>query len=164
MIDAARSTGVSYMIVVDDRCIVHDRLVDVGVVNNSRIHVDHGCVVCKAVAAPFTAGKADAHVAKAVVHAAVVANMRSPVAFEEPVMTAFKAPVGRRPKESRLRSRNPRAGNPVIAIIAVSPIPRRPEPSFFRARRLFIDHQRRRCKTYTDKHSGKRGGRNDREQ
>jgi len=164
MIDAARSAGVRHMVVVDDRRIVHDGLVDIGVVNNSRIHIHHGGVVGEAATAPFSTGKADAHEAEAIVHPAVVANVLAPVAVKEAVMTAFKAPVWRRPKVSGLGSRHPSARNPVIAIVAVGPIAGSPHEPLFRARRLFIDHQRRRSKAYADKHSGKRRGRNDGEQ
>jgi hypothetical protein len=164
MLNAARSTSVGHVIVVDDGRVMHDRRIDIGVVDHSCVHAHHSGVVRKVSAAPFATGKTDAHISEAIVHAAVVANVRAPVTAIEAVRSAFKTPVGRRPEVSRLRSRHPCARNPVIPAVAISPVARRPQKSILWAERLFINHQRRRRNTYADKYSGIRRGRNDAEQ
>ncbi len=126
VLNSARSTRIRNMVVVDDRRVVNDRLVDVRVVNNRRIYVHHGRIVGKLVTAPLTTGESDPHIPKAVVHTTVVSNVRSPIAIKEAILTALKAPVRWRPKEARLRCRHPRARNPVITIFAVSPVAGRP--------------------------------------
>ena len=78
--NAARSASIGYMVVIDDGCVVHDRLVHVGVVNDGRIHPHHGSIVGKVATAPFAASEADAHISESVVDAAVVADVLSPVA------------------------------------------------------------------------------------
>lgn len=140
VVDSARTTRIGHVVVVDDGRIVNNGRVDIGVVDHSPVHIHDRGVVGKTITTPFTAGEADAHVAEAIIHAAIVADMRSPVTFKEAVMTAFPAPVRGRPKETGLRSRHPGARHPVIAVVAISPVSRGPEPSLFGARRLFIHH------------------------
>jgi hypothetical protein len=156
MLNTASATCISNVVVVHDRRIVNDRFVHIGVVNHGSVHIDYGCVIREVSTAPFTAGKTDAHVTEAVVHAAVVADMETPVAVMEEIMPAFPAPVRRRPKVARLRSRHPGARHPVIAELAISPISRRPQIAVIRARWLHIDWHYRRGDADADKHSGKR--------
>jgi hypothetical protein len=148
------------VIVVDDRRIVNDRLVDIRVVEPAA-HMHDRRVIEEVAAAPFSTGKAHTHIAESVVHAAVVANVCAPIAAMEEIMTAFPAPIRRRPKKARLRSGNPRARHPIVAFIAVSPITRRPHISIFRAWWLHIDWQHRRRNVDANKHSGERRNRND---
>jgi len=152
------------MIVVHDSRVMNDRLIDIGVVNYGSVHVHDRGVVSKVTAAPFTADKADSHEPEAVVHAAVVANMQTPVAIMEKVVPTFPAPIRRRPKIARLRSRYPCAGDPIVAILTVGPVARRPQVSVIGAWRLHINRQHRRRNVDADKHSGKRRRRNDAEQ
>ena len=158
--NAARSARISHMPVIDDRRVVNDRLIPVDVVETAAYMHDRR-VVEEVAAAPFAAGKTDAHVPEAIVDAAVVSNMQSPIAVMEDVMAAVKAPVRGRPEKARLRSRHPRARDPVVAGIAVSPVTRRPDISIIRAERLFINRQHRRSNADTDEHSGKRRRRNE---
>lgn len=64
------------------RCAVHDdRAVNVGVVKDGAVYIDHGGVIAEISAGPAPANEADAAVSKAVVDAAVEANGWSPIAF-----------------------------------------------------------------------------------
>jgi hypothetical protein len=125
--------------------------------------VHHSGVVGKVPAAPFAADKADAAVAEAVVHAAVVADVWSPIAPMEDVESVVPAPIGRRPQVAGLRRWNPGSGDPIIAVIAIGPVAGCPHQARLGARRLLIDRQRRRRKANADKNAGKRRSRQDRE-
>jgi hypothetical protein len=65
--------------IVDDRRVVHDGLVHIGVVDDGSVHVDYSGVVREIMTAPLAADKSDTHVTEAVVDAAVVADVRTPV-------------------------------------------------------------------------------------
>ena len=163
MPDAARSARIGDATVVDDRRVVDNRLIAIDIVK-SAADVHDRRVVEEVSPTPVATGEADTHVAEAIVHAAVVANVRAPVAFMEDVGAAFISPVGRGPQQPGLGSRHPRTRNPVIAGVAVGPVSRRPKPAIFRADRLFINRQDRRSNVNADKNSGKRRCRNQRKQ
>ena len=80
MPDAARAACVGYVAIVDDSGVMDDGLIHIGVVDDSPIHSNYGCVVGEVATAPLTTGEADAHVAEAIVDAAVVADVLSPIA------------------------------------------------------------------------------------
>jgi hypothetical protein len=80
VVDSTRSTAEGYVAVVDDRIALHNRAVDIGIVNHGGVHAHDCCVVDKIVAPPDASSKADAHVTESIVHATVVAHMRSPIA------------------------------------------------------------------------------------
>lgn len=162
MIDAVRSARIGHAIVVDNRRVMHNRRIHIRVVNERWSHMHHGSVIEKAVASPFAAGKTDAHVTEAIVHASVVADVRAPVSSMKDVRAAFKTPVGRRPKQAWLRSRHPCAWNPVVALRPIRPISRRPQVPFFRAGWLFIHRKHRWSNIDADKNSGIRRRRNQR--
>jgi hypothetical protein len=89
----ARSSVIGNVVCVDDRVLLHNRPVHVGGVDNILIHVHHRGVIGKRTASPLSAGEADAPVPKAVVNAAVVAHVRSPVAAMEPVVASVPVPI-----------------------------------------------------------------------
>jgi hypothetical protein len=97
MPDAARSARIGDAPLVDDGRSVDDRLIAVDVVE-AAADMQNRSVVEEASATPVAAGEADAHVAKAIVHTAVVANVRAPVAIMEDVRAAFISPVRRGPQ------------------------------------------------------------------
>jgi hypothetical protein len=162
--DAARTACIGNAAIVDDGGVMHDRRIHIGVVNDGRIHAHHSRVVSEVATAPFASRKADAHVAESIVDAAVVADVGSPVAVVEEIVPTFKAPVGRRPEETWLGSRHPGAGNPVIAVLAVSPVAGGPEIAVLWAERLLVNGQHGRGDTDADNHAGERRCRNDAEQ
>jgi hypothetical protein len=126
-------------------------------------NMHHGSVVGKVSAAPFTADKADAAIAEAIVHTAIVPDVGSPVATMEDIKAVIPAPIRRSPQVARLRRGHPGSGNPVVAVVAIGPVARRPHQPRLGARRLIIDRQRRRRNANTNENSGIRRGRQDRE-
>jgi len=88
MPNAARTAAVGNVIVVDDRSLMDNRLVHIGVVDSPLIHAHHCAVVPEIMAVPFTAHKSNAHVAEAIVHAAVIANVATPVSGVEQIQPA----------------------------------------------------------------------------
>jgi hypothetical protein len=145
MVNAAGPSAIGNVAIVDDCGVVDDCRVDVGVADDGLIHVHDRGVIGKVVSAPLAAGKTDAHVTKAIIHAAVVADVRAPIALVESVVAAFPAPVGGRPQRTLIGGGNPGAGNPEVAVIAPGPKARNPHQVGLRAGRLFIDRQHRRC-------------------
>ena len=144
MLDAVGSTTIGDVAGIHDCRLFDDRCVDVDIGHRGAIHVNNRGVIGECAAIPRAARKADAHVAAAVVHAAVEADVRSPITGMEAITTASKAPVAWSPEGADIRSRHPRAGNPVVAKEAVVPVSRRPDQIRLRAGWLHIDWQRRR--------------------
>ena len=165
VLDAARTAVIGHMVGVDDGVSLHNRPVDVGGVNDSLIHMHHRGVVGKGVAAPFTAGKADAPIAEAVVHAAVVAHVAAPVALMEHIAATGPAPPVGGPESALIGSRHPCAGNPVVIpiVIGIGPVAGNPHQVGFRADGLHINRQFRRRKPHTDDDLCVRRHRNGRE-
>src|ERR1700722_13950699 len=151
VINPARAATESYMSVVCDGVAFHAGPVHIRVVNDRSVHVHHRGVIAEGTASPHAAHKSDAHVAEAVVHAAIVAHMRSPIATVPYVQPVPPAPIAWRPQCALIRRGNPRPRNPVIAVIAVCPKAWRPHPAILRARRLLINRQHRRSESYADK-------------
>jgi hypothetical protein len=163
VVDAARAAAVAYVTVPGDVASFHNSPVHVHRVK-AHAHMHDRGVIGKDAAAPLAAGKADAPVAEPVVHAAVVAHVRSPVAIMEEIAAAGPAPVAGRPQQAGLGRWNPRAGNPIVtAVLVVSPVTGRPHQAGFRARGLLVDRQRRRSNPHADDQLCVRRLRNDRE-
>ena len=97
MPDTARSTVVSHVIGVHNRVLAHDVFVDVGVVNDGRIHAHDGGVVRESSTAPFAADEANTHVPEAVINPAVVAHFIAPIAVVKAVMAIVPTPPRRSP-------------------------------------------------------------------
>ena len=141
-IRAAVEAGVS---VVDDCRVVDDCLIHVDVRNYGRVHGYCCCVVREGAAAPFAAGKTAAAVAESVVHAAIEADLRPPIAFMECVITSVSpAPVPRCPEIARLRCSDPGARDPIVVANAIpGPIAGCPHEIGLGARWL---HVHRKCR------------------
>jgi hypothetical protein len=148
VVNAARTAAIAHMAVPGDVASIHSSAVYVNRVKaHSHMH-DRG-VIGEDSAAPFAAGKADAPIAEAVVHAAVVAHVRAPVAGMEDVHAVLPAPIVGRPQQADRGRGNPRAGNPIVAaVLVVGPITGRPHQAGLRARGLLVDRQRRRRKPH----------------
>ena len=121
--NATRSAVETHMIVV---CVVDDGVV-IDVVHDRDIHVVDRAVVVEVSAAPVAALVAVAGVTKAVVDAAIVADVLAPVATVEPVRVIPIAPVAGGPKCALVGSLNPCAGHPIIAVRRPGPVARRPD-------------------------------------
>ena len=113
---------------------MHDRNVDV---------VDRAVVV-EVPPAPVTALVAEADIPKAVVDAAIEADVRPPVAAVKSIPVMVVAPVAGSPERALVRSLNPYAGSPVVALGTPRPVAGSPEIVVARSRRLFVIGQRRR--------------------
>jgi hypothetical protein len=159
----ARSSAVRHAAVPRDGVSVYDLAVDISGVDSMLIHAHYRTVIVEFVAMPPAAHEADAHVAEAVVHAAVVANVEAPVARMKHEQAVGPAPIGRRPQRAVVGSRHPRPWHPVVAIVAIGPVAGHPHQAGFRAIRLFIYRKRGRSKTHADKDTRERRCRNDRE-
>ena len=153
MIDSVRTATVCDVTGIRDRVSFHNRTVHISVCDDRGVHAHDGRVVGERSVPPFAADESYPHVPEAVVHATVVADVRSPIPVMKPVVPARPAPVRRGPQRTLIRGGNPCTRNPVIAIGAVCPITRRPDQVRLGANRLFIDRQRRRSKPDTDEHS-----------
>ena len=113
--------------------VVHDRDVDI---------VDRA-VVIEVPAAPIAALVAEADVAKAVIDAAIVADMRTPVTPIKSIMVMRVAPVAGGPERALVGSFNPHAGNPIVAHRGIAPIAGSPKIIVAGSLRLVIVGQRR---------------------
>ena len=120
-------------------CFVVDHgTVNVGVVDDRRIHVPHRCVISKDIAVPSAAVETGAIIAVAIVDASVISDVWPPITAVPNIIATRKSPVTRSPKVSRLRNLNPRAGNPKITVLSVGPIAGTPKITLGRARRLLV--------------------------
>src|ERR1017187_5050904 len=88
---------------VDDGVLFNDGaiLVDVGHVDAAKVR--HGAVVGEASAPPPAAPEADAAVAESVVHPAIKADVRTPVAGVPSICATRKSPVAGRPQKANTR-------------------------------------------------------------
>jgi len=79
--------------------VVHNRrVVDVRIVNDRPVHVHDSGVICESATAPFAAVETTTWIAEAIVHAAIKADVRAPIAAMPQVHTARSiAPVARCP-------------------------------------------------------------------
>jgi hypothetical protein len=149
VLNSARAAVIGNAAAVGDRVSLHNRRVVVSSANDALIHAHDRGVVSKLAAAPFSARETNAPVPKAVVHAAVVADVAAPVAPMEPVSAAVPVPVVGRPQSSFIGSRNPSAGNPVVVSLAVGPVAWNPHQVGLRTEGLLINGQLGRSETHT---------------
>jgi len=129
--------------------IVHHRT-GVDVAHVCDVYVVDRTIVVELPVLPVAAVVASAGIPVAVIDAAVVADLRPPVAGMPVEGANAPSPIARRPQVAVLRRQHPGSGNPVIAIGAVSPITRRPDVTLRWARRLRVNRQWRRRKADTD--------------
>jgi hypothetical protein len=83
---------------VIDGDIVDDCLVDIHIPDDSRIHVRDSAVVIEVVSAPGAARKSGAKKSETVVHAAIEANVRTPISRMPEVAARAPTPVAGRPQ------------------------------------------------------------------
>jgi hypothetical protein len=129
---------------IDDSRVVDDHVALVDVCDMHAAEVIDGAVVGELVAMPVAALVAHAHIAEAIIHAAIEADIASPISDVISIAAAHKAPVARRPECALIRGCAPRSGNPVVAGRRPGPIAWRPKIARLRNRRLFVSRQRRR--------------------
>src|SRR5262249_21472200 len=125
---------VGYVRVVDHR-------LGVDVVNRGRAEIVDGAVIAEDAVLPVTALIADAHIAEAVIDAAVKPDMRPPIASMPDIRAAAPAPVARRPEHADDGRLHPGARHPIIALVAPGPITGGPDVTRTGDRRMIVDRQ-----------------------
>src|SRR6266851_5631860 len=123
-------------IVVDHGCAI-------GVVDVRDIYVVHAGVVEKAIVIPASAFVAETAVTEAVIHAAIKADVFTPVSAAPNVSAASPTPVPRSPQISNPRRYDPGSGNPVVVfvIIVVGPVAGSPNVAIPGADRLLVNRK-----------------------
>ena len=123
--------------------VIRHRVV-VDVVNSRAIYIRYHAVIVQRSVIPVGAVVATAGISEAIVDAAVVANVRTPVAGMPAVVAVIVTPPGRRPEGAHPGGQHPCAGNPVITAARIAPIAGRPDVIVARDGRLVIIRQGRR--------------------
>lgn len=123
-------------VVIDDDCAVVD-IVDMGA------DAVDGAVVVEVVAAPIASVIADAGVAKAVVDAAVKADVRAPESAAKAPTVVVPAPVAGGPESTVIGWSAPCAGDPVVAGGSPVPVAGGPDIVWRGSFRLLVDGQGR---------------------
>ena len=108
-------------------------------------------VIKERATAPVTALESNTGITEAIVHTAVEADMRTPITAVPAIDTARPTPVTRGPEQARLRRQHPGTRHPVIAVLAVRPISRRPDVTLTWQWWLDVDRQHRR--SHRDRHA-----------
>src|SRR5581483_12054914 len=101
-VDSMRTAVEAYAVhgdIVDHRPVIN--------VNVGDRHIADGTVVEEMPAAPFPTIETHARISEAVIHAAIKADVRSPVADMPDVCAAAPSPVAGRPEQSRTRRHDP---------------------------------------------------------
>ena len=120
-----------------NRAVVH-------VVYDGDVDVIDRSVVVEVATTPITALVAEADIAKAIVDAAIVADVPAPIAAVKAITVIPKAPVAGGPKCALVGCFNPRTGYPVIALRRPGPITGSPDIVVTGSLRLIVVGQRRR--------------------
>src|ERR1700688_3672041 len=99
----------------------------VGIVNDRHIDVVYRPIVGETFAFPASAEIANSHVTEAVIHAAIKSNMRPPITGIPVIAAVAPTPIARSPKNPHAWSQHPGTRNPIVIIVAISPITGRPD-------------------------------------
>ena len=93
--DAALAAVVAHTV---DRGVVYNHgTVDVGVVDDGRIHIQNRGVIAEDTPVPAAAAEAGSEVSEPIVDAAIKADLRGPIALVKEERIVFPAPPGRSP-------------------------------------------------------------------
>jgi hypothetical protein len=112
-------------------------------------------VVIEIAAVPIPTAVPYAEVSEAVINATVEPDVGSPIARVPDVCVSTPTPIAGRPEQTGFRGLHPCARYPIVALIAVCPVSRRPNVSVARAWRLHINRQDRRRYPDRDHNAGK---------
>jgi hypothetical protein len=136
-----------YRHVIDDRLVVHPDVRDV--------HVVYCTVVGEATMIPIAAFITMADVSETIIHSAIESNVRTPISGMPQVGAASPSPIAWCPEKTNLGGHDPCARNPIIAVITICPITRRPDITVTGAKRLRINRQRWGCNVDRNKNARK---------
>src|SRR5277367_378715 len=103
--------GPVYGGVVDDNSSVN-----VCVVDNSCVHVGDCRVIGKMAAFPPSAPESHAHISETVIHSAIEADVRAPIAAMPTVNAARKSPIPGGPQNTSPGGKNPCARHPEVPV------------------------------------------------
>jgi len=117
------------------------RVIDVGVMDNIRIHARHSGVVLEGVSTPSSTPVAVSGVAITVINASVKTDMRPPITLVKYVSAVVPTPPWRCPKQTHCWRSDPDAGYPIITSAAPTPVARSPHITCNRADWLLIYRQ-----------------------
>src|SRR5208283_3381184 len=131
----------------------------VNVVNVDDVDIGDGAVIEEMSAIPTAANEANAEISKAVINAAVEADVRAPETFVEKKHAAIPTPPRRSPQVTDLGSKDPGAGHPVIIAAVPGPVAGRPDIAVAGANGLLVNGQCRRPEGDCDTNLGKGSGR-----
>jgi len=152
------STGtVEADVIIDDSPVVDHCTVNIGVVDEGRIHAPNCSIIVKDAALPPAAIETRSIIAEAVVDTAIESNVGTPITAVPDVNSALISPVTRSPEVSRFRRFNPDARNLEITVISVGPIAGAPKIPILRTRWLLVDDEGRRRDRNRDRLSENRG-------
>jgi hypothetical protein len=122
-----------------DGCIVYDRAINIGIVDDRGIDIQHRCIIPEMTAYPIPAGKPRTVIPATIVDTAIEADMRPPITGIPAIDPAGITPIPGRPQEADFGGFSPITRHPIISIIIViSPISRNPEITVDWANRLRI--------------------------
>lgn len=107
------------------------------------VDASHRAVVVEVVPVPVAAVVAGAGIAVSIGHAAVEADVQSPVAAIKAIAAAVEAPVAGGPESAGIGRGDPGSGNPIVASGGVAPVTGRPDIVRIGWRRLGVVGQRR---------------------
>ncbi len=116
----------------------------VNILNSRRVYIRHRAVVIHPAVVPVSSVVATAGISETVIDAAVVADMRTPVARVPVIVAVVEAPPGRCPERTHIRRQNPSSGNPVITGVRITPVAGRPNVVVAGSGRLAVIRKRRR--------------------
>jgi hypothetical protein len=151
------STGAVKADVIIDSSVVDHCTVNIGVVDDGRIHSPNRCVIPKDVALPPAAVETGSVIAESIVDISIESHVGTPITAVPTIVAVGKSPVTRGPKVSRAGNLHPSAGHPEITVISVGPVAGIPKISILRTRRLLVNDKRRRRNCNQDRLSEKRG-------
>src|ERR1700722_1888098 len=130
----------------DSVMLLCPRVVRIRTVNASA-HVPARGVIKEMTTFPSAAPEAGPEITKSVVNSAIEADVRSPITAVPQIGSISKAPPSRSPKKPDFGRCYPHPRYPVIVVVSIGPVPRRPEVSISRAGGLVVnrDNGRRDC-------------------
>src|ERR1700683_383145 len=138
--DSAGAAVVAYV-----RIVIHHDGFFVGVMDYRDVHICDRAVVGEDTVIPIPADESHSDISKAIIHAAIEADVRTPISPVPNIQTATPAPVSWRPEQPNLRRHDPSSWNPIVAIRTIGPVTRGPHVTGSRARRLLVNRQDGRC-------------------
>jgi hypothetical protein len=78
-------------------CIVYDRAVNIGIVNDRRVYIDNRRIISEMTTYPISAGKARTVIPASIIDTAIEADMRPPITGIPAIGPANITPITRRP-------------------------------------------------------------------